>query len=916
MALSWNEIKKRAVEFSNEYEDATKENAETQSFYNDFFNVFGISRRRIASFEEPVKKLRDKRGRIDLFWKGMLLVEQKSAGRDLGKAKNQALEYFPNLKEHELPKYILISDFQNFELYDLEEGLEIKFKLSDLHKNVNHFGFIAGYTKRRFEDQAPVNIKAGELIADLHDKLIQNGYTGNELEQFLIRILFCLFADDSGIFEKDIFKFYVEERTNEDGNDLGGQIERIFQVLNKPRDQRQKNIDEDLNRFPYVNGSLFEGLLPHVQFDSEMRDQLVKCCNFDWGQISPAIFGAIFQSAMNQDHRRNLGAHYTSEKNIMKLIKPLFLDELYEEFEKVKNNKNKLREFHEKIAKLKFLDPACGCGNFLIIAYRELRELEIKILKSLLGEASQIDAITELSNFTKVNIDQFYGIEIEELPAKIAEVAMWLVDHQMNLKLSETFGKYFARIPLTKTKNILHANALQIDWNELVSKDELNYILGNPPFVGKQLQTKQQKEDLLNIFSEVKGAGVMDFVACWYIKSAQFIYNTNIKTAFVSTNSIAQGEQVGILWNELFNKYKIKIHFAHRTFSWSNEARGKAAVHVVIIGFANFDIKNKSIFEYENINSEPQEIKVGNINPYLVEGNDLVILKRSKPLLPTTPAINFGSMPNDGGNLLLSNEEKEKLVQRDSRIEQFIKPLISSKEFLNGKSRWCLWLQDINPNDLKIEVVREKVKAVKEYREASSRKATQDLAQYPMLFGEIRQPKSNYVLIVRHSSENRKYIPLGFLEKTNIVSDSCLAVPETTLYHFGVLESYIHMVWVKYTCGKIKSDFRYSNSLVYNNFPWPKDPTEKQIKSIEEKARSVLDARKLYPDCSLADLYNPLTMPKELVKAHNELDKAVDLAYGKRSFANERERIEFLFKLYQEYLNDLKKSNLSFEKYP
>ena len=906
MALSWNEIKKRALEFSEEYKDATKENAETQSFYNDFFNVFGISRRRVASFEEPVKKIGDKKGRVDLFWKGMLLIEQKSSGKDLSKAKEQALSYFPNLKEYELPKYVLVSDFQNFELFDLEENIEVKFKLSELHKNVNHFGFIAGYTKRKFEDQAPVNIKAGELIADLHEKLVDNGYTGHELEQFLIRLLFCLFADDSGIFERDIFKFYVEERTQEDGNDLGGHIERIFQVLNKPRDQRQKNIDEDLDRFPYVNGGLFEGYLPHVQFDSNMREQMIKCCNFDWSNISPAIFGAIFQSAMNQEQRRNLGAHYTSEKNIMKLIKPLFLDELHEEFKKVKSNKNKLQEFHNRIASLKFLDPACGCGNFLIIAYRELRELEIKVLKSLLGEASELDAFTDLSNFTKVNIEQFYGIEIEELPAKIAEVALWLVDHQMNLKLSETFGKYFARIPLTKTKNIWHANALRVDWEDLFSKKELNYILGNPPFVGKKEQSQPQKEDARKVFEGIKGNGVLDFVTCWYLKSAQYIQNTNIKVAFVSTNSIAQGEQVGVLWNELFDKYKVKINFAHRTFTWSNEAKGKAAVHVVIVGFANCSDNKKLIFEYENENSEPHEIQANNINPYLVEGNSCTILKRRAPFA-NFPNLTYGSIAIDDGLFIFSEDEKEGIILNDARIGNYLRPYIGADELLKGKKRWCLWLKDANPQDIQvIPEIKRIVSAVKNFREKSSRKETKELAKYPALFGEIRQPDEDYLIIPKVSSKNRNYLPVGFLNKSYIANGSSLIIKNGSKLIFGILSSSMHIEWLRCVGGRMKSDYQYSSGIVYNNFPWPKNPTDKQIKTIEEKAQAVLDIRKLYPDISLADLYNPLTMPKELVKAHNELDKAVDLSYRKAVFKDERERIEFLFNLYQEYLEEEK----------
>lgn len=901
MALSWNEIKKRALEFSKEYTDATRENAETQSFYNDFFNVFGISRRRIATFEEPVKKLGDKHGRIDLFWKGQLLVEQKSAGRDLAKAKTQALEYFPNLKEGELPKYVLVSDFQNFELYDLDEDTEVKFQLKDLHKHVNHFGFIAGYTKRKFEDQEPVNIKAGELIGDLHDRLVENGYVGHELEQFLIRLLFALFADDTGIFEKDSLKFYIEERTAEDGSDLGSHIERIFQVLNKPKAERQKNIDEELNNFPYINGNLFEGYLPIVQFDSAMRAQLIECCNFDWSQISPAIFGAMFQSATDQQKRRNLGAHYTSEQNIMKIIKPLFLDELYERFNAI-SQPAKLKELHEYIASLKFLDPACGCGNFLIIAYRELRELELRIILRLI-KTEQLEL--DVSEYVKVNIDQFYGIEIEELPAKIAEVAMWLVDHQMNMKLSEALGLYFARIPLANINNIIHANALRMHWEDLVKPEELSYILGNPPFIGKHNRTSEQTEDMENVFSGVKAAGLLDFVTAWYLKAAKFIQNTQIKVAFVSTNSISQGEQVGVLWNELFNNHGIKIHFAHRTFAWNNEARGNAAVFCVIIGFANHDTDKKFIYEYDTPKSEPQELKVKNINPYLVGAADIVVSSRTKPF-SEVPSMIFGSKPVDEGNYFFTNDEKVEFVNKEPASEKFFKKVISAKEFLNNKIRWCLWLKGAKPEDLKkCPAVLQRIENVQKFRLASKKAPTREAASTPTLFAEIRQPETDYLVFPRVSSENRKYIPIGFYSKGYILSDSCIGLPDATLYHFGILTSLMHNDWMRYTAGRLKSDYRYSNKLVYNNFPFPKNPSEKHIKTIEEKAQVVLDAREIYPDSSLADLYNPLTMPSELAKAHKALDKAVDATYSKRTFKDERERIEFLFELYQEYTQPL-----------
>ena len=895
MALSWNEIKDRALKFTVEWEGESRERAEKDTFWNDFFDVFGISRRRLATFEEPVKTLKNTTGFIDLFWKGTLLVEHKSKGKDLDAAFAQASDYFHGIKDFELPKYVLVSDFDRFKLYDLDGNTQHEFELKDFHKNIKLFGFIAGYQKKSFKDEDPVNIKAAELMGKLHDLLEESGYEGHVLEVFLVRLLFALFADDTGIFEKDTFKEFIEVRTNEDGSDLGAWLAQFFQVLNTPRDKRLKNLDEHLNVFPYVNGKLFEEPLPISSFNSRMREILLECGSLDWGKIS--------QSVMNPEERRNLGAHYTSEKNILKLIKPLFLDELHKEFRKVKSNKNKLREFHQKLGSLKFLDPACGCGNFLIITYRELRLLELKVLKELYGN-QQVIGIDQIMN---VEVDQFYGIEYDEFPARIAEVAMWLIDHQMNLRVSEAFGLYYARLPLKKSATIVNGNALRINWEDLVSKNELSYILGNPPFYGKQYQTMEQKEDMKLIFQGVKGAGVLDYVTAWYLKAAKLIQGSKINVAYVSTNSIAQGEQTGILWNELFNKYGIKIHFAHRTFSWTNEAKGKAAVHVVIIGFAYFDIKQKSIWSYEDIKGEPHEIKVRNINPYLIESSDLVVLKRRKPICNVSD-ITFGNMPNDGGNFLLSSEEKEELLNIEPLAEQVIKPILSAHEFLNGKERFCIWLKDVNPTLIKsLPEVQNRIENVKKLRSSSSREATRKLAAFPTLFGEIRQPLYKYILIPRHSSEKRKYIPMGLFTNDVIVSDSCLAIDNATLYEFGTLHSAMHMSWVKYTCGRIKSDYRYSNEMVYNNFPWAKDPGEKNKKMVEERAQAVLKARAEFPDSSLADLYDPLTMPPRLVKAHQALDKAVDLCYRPQPFPNETARIEFLFELYNEYTMPLLK---------
>jgi len=902
MALSWNEIKDRALNFSKEWADTSNEEADAKPFLVEFFNVFGISSKRVSTFEHRVKKLDDKDGYIDLLWKGTILIEMKSLGKNLDKAYQQAIDYTHGLKQHELPKYILVSDFENFRLYDLEEDKHIEFKLNDLVNNVQHFGYILGYQKKVYKEQDPANIKAAELMGKLHDRLEEIGYTGHPLEVYLVRILFLLFAEDTTIFNKQQFQEFLEQRTAEDGSDLASKLQELFQVLNTAKENRFKNLDEQLADFPYVNGKLFEENLPTASFDTKMRQALLDCCYIDWSKISPAIFGSMFQSVMNPKERRNLGAHYTSETNILKLIKPLFLDELWKEFESIKDNKNKLPEFHKKLSTLKFLDPACGCGNFLVITYRELRLIEFEVLKAL-NKSGQ--SFLDISQILWIDVDQFSGIEYEEFPARIAEVAMWLIDHQMNMLVSSEFGQYFVRLPLKKSAKIVHGNALNVDWESVVSKNELTYIIGNPPFIGKKEQKPEQKADMEMIFANAKGTGVLDYVTAWYIKSAHYIQNTKIKVAFVSTNSICQGEQVGLLWSLMFNKYKIKIHFAHRTFSWRNEAKGNAAVHCVIVGFANYDTNNKSIFEYDDIKGEPHEVKAKNINPFLVEGKDITVENRKSPICKV-PEMNYGSMPIDEGNLILTDEEKEEAVKNEPQIINAIKKYTGGDEFINNKKRWCLWLQNIEPSVLKnSKFILDRIDKTKKFRLSSNRAATNKLAEKPMLFGEIRQPKSKYIIIPKVSSENRKYIPIGILEPTTITSGSALIIPNANLFMFAIMTSAIHMAWMKATCGRMKSDFQYSASIVYNNFPFPENPSDNRVEAIETAAQKVLDVRLLFPNSSLADLYDPLTMPPALVKAHNELDKAVDLAYRPQPFTSEANRMVFLFELYEKYTADL-----------
>jgi len=900
MPLTQTEIQTRAYAFAKDWQQTTRERAESQTFWNEFFEIFGLSRRRVASFEEPVKKLGDLRGSIDLFWKGTLLVEHKSKGKDLDKAYGQALDYFPGIREQDLPKHVLVSDFSQFRLYDLDAGAEFDFSLAELPQNIHLFGFISGYKTHVIHDEDPVNIQVAETMGALHDELLKSGYSGHALEVFLVRLVYCLFADDTGIFPKDHFHYFIENRANPNGFDTGGLLAGIFQMLNTAPERRQSAADDEILQFPYVNGGLFEENLSIPFFNAKMRAALLDCCSFDWGRVSPAIFGSLFQSVMDKTQRRAQGAHYTSEKNILKVARPLFLDDLRAEFAAAQNNAAKLRQLHDKLASLKFFDPACGCGNFLIITYRELRRLELDILRQLRKlsgkDAHQMAMGEQLS---RLDVDALYGIEIDEFPARIAEVALWLTDHQMNMELSQEFGLTYLRLPLKKSAHIKHGNALQLDWDVFVPKANLT-ILGNPPFVGKSMRTPGQNTDMQAVCAPLGNYGVLDYVSAWYIKAAQFIKDTPIRVAFVSTNSITQGEQVGALWGWLLAQ-GIKIHFAHRTFRWSNDARGRAAVFCVVIGFGMGDVSQKRLFDYVDLDAEAQEIFAKNISPYLIMSDDIIVSSRNKPL-SDVPQMGFGSMPNDGGYLLLDDDEKNSLIKSEPKAEKFVRPFLGSQEFINRESRWCLWLVDVSPGELrKMPSVMERVESVKKNRIESKREATQKLAQIPYLFGEIRQPDSNYLLIPGVSSERREYVPIGFMDKDTIASNLAYTVPNATLYHFGILTSLMHMAWMRVVCGRLEGRYRYSNNIVYNNFPWPSEISPAQKARVESAAQSVLEARQNYPDSTLADLYDPAAMPKALVDAHRALDKSVDLCYRSSPFSTELERLEFLFSLYRQY---------------
>jgi hypothetical protein len=920
MPLSWNEIKTRASAFILEWKDKAsqaREEADAQTFENGFFNIFGVSRSKVAIFEKKVR-MQDgadtpdlfgesgtTKGYIDLFWKGHIIIEMKSPGKDLSKAYEQAKAYANALPSADLPKGILICDFVNFHYYNLEEDAKVyQFTLTELHEHIKLFGYLAGYTNVEYKQFDPVNIEAAESMGRLHIRLKEIGYQGHQLEVYLVRLLFCLFADDTGIFEHDHFVRYIVQRTNPDGSDLAMHLEKIFEVLNKPEDKRLKTLDEQLNKFPYINGHLFEEHLETADFDSAMSEALLNCCTLDWSKISPAIFGAMFQSVMNDDERHDIGAHYTSEENILKLIHPLFLDSLWEDFIKIKALKSDLRkerlnQFHDKLASLKFLDPACGCGNFLVISYRELRLLEMEVIAELLEGEQLLD----VRQYIKVNVDQFYGIEIEDFPAQIAQVALWLMDHQMNMQVRERFGQYYVRIPLEVSPSIRCANALTTDWESIVPKSELSYILGNPPFLGYSVMDRKQKGEVERIFEGMRNRGILDYVTAWYKKAALYMEGTQIETAFVSTNSICQGEQVPALWPELINKHQIKINFAHQTFKWSNEARGKAAVYCVIIGFALAARPIKKLFHYTTVTSAPTETKVNQINSYLVDAPLLYIDRRSEPLSKVSAMV-YGNKPVDDGNFFLTQEEKDKLLEHEPNLAEMIKPFLGAHEFINNVPRYCIWLDGVLPEKYSnSKEIQKRLKNIMLFRKNSTKEMTKKLAETPSLFGEVRQPKSNYILMPRHSSEKRKYIPIGFVSKDIIVGDSNSTIPNASLYEFGIITSSMHMAWMRYVCGRIKNDYRYSGTIVYNNFPWP-NSTDKQKEAIEEAANLVLEARTGFWKSSLSTLYDPVTMPPVLAKAHQKLDKAVEKAYNK-TFDDDSQRVAYLFELYQELAGEL-----------
>ena len=959
---SWNEIRKAATAFSKRWKTAFDEKSQAQSFLKEFFEVFGVDTVMQATFEHRVKFADGSQGFVDMFWPGVILVEMKSKGKDLDAAYAQAMDYVRALPDQSaLPRAIVVSDFQTFRFYDLaKDNALTAFRLADLRKYVTLFGYMIGGESEEIREQDPVNRKAAEKMAKLHDALKAIGYAGRELEVYLVRLLFCLFAEDTSIFKQGQFSNFIREKTAPDGSDLAIRIAELFQVLNTPLEKRLATRDEAVAAFPYVNGNLFGEFLPIPAFSAAMRTALLECGALDWSRISPAIFGAMFQGVMDETKRHDLGAHYTSEENILKVIRPLFLDRLREEFEVVvgksshaenaenaeetkalrpprtlREKKIRLREFHDRIAALKFLDPACGCGNFLLIAYRELRRLEMDVLEEL--HQDDPSAFLDISHLCKVNVSQFYGIEIEQFPAEIAKVALWLMDHLCNLEVADRFGQYFARIPIKASPHIVCANALRVDWGTL--SPTFDYIFGNPPFLGFTFMSAEQKADMLALFPKNKN---LDFVCGWYKKTSDLVAGTATGCAFVSTNSITQGETAAFFWPNL----NVEIDFAYRTFKWHNEAKDNAAVHCVIIGFhateephaesaENAEAKNPAGNPLRPLRSPREktiydgdvEIPAKHINGYLMDAPDAIVESRQNPICNVPPMV-YGNKPTDGGHLLLTPEEKDALLVAEPQAAPFVKPILGSVEFLNRQDRYCLWLVGASPALLaKCPLVTERIDKVRQMRLSSKAEATRKYAPMGGLFRQITQPEEkDYIIVPCVSSERREYVPIGFLTSETKVTNLVQIIPSATLYHFGVLTSRMHNAWMRAVCGRLKSDYRYSKDIVYNNFIWPgcgggagtsetcgtsgtvgvplsreSQLSQESKLAISAAAQTVLDVRQRYLDadaaCTLAILYNPETMPPDLLKAHQRLDALVDKAYG-RKFANDSERVAHLFDLY------------------
>ena len=912
--------KAAAKQFVKDWTGHGDEKQETQRFWMALLQkVYGVAEPdKAIEFEVRVKL--DHTSFIDGYIKDThVLIEQKGMDIDLKKGYKQsdgsmltpfqqARRYAGYLPHNMNPRWIVVCNFKEFHIHDMNRPNDTPevIKLEELETEYSRLQFLVDTGNERIQKEMQISLQAGDLVGKLYDALLkQYNSPASEAElkslnMLCVRLVFCLYAEDAGIFgSKTMFHDYL--KGFQPKNVRKGLID-LFRVLDTKSEDRDPYMDEDLAAFPYVNGGLFADeniIIP--RFTEEIIDLLLSRASedFDWSEISPTIFGAVFESTLNPDTRRSGGMHYTSIENIHKVIDPLFFNALSAELDAIaavavkKTRDTKLADFQKKLASLSFLDPACGSGNFLTETYLSLRRLENKAVALRLGDQIILGDSADF-NPIQVSIGQFYGIEINDFAVTVAKTALWIAESQMMKETEEIVHMHLDFLPLTSYANIVEGNALQVDWESFVPKQKLSYIMGNPPFIGASMMTKEQKAEAVAIFGKIKLSNSIDYVGAWYYKAAAYVVRTDIRVAFVSTNSITQGEQVSPLWETLYTKYGVHIDFAYRTFRWDSEATAKAHVHCVIIGFSAAPNKApRQIYTHERVQIAE------NINPYLIDGPTVFVTSRSKPICNVPPMF-LGNKPSDGGNLILSAGERAEILNREPQLEKYIHPYTGAVEFINKKERYCFWLKDASPADLRSsKELKTRLEAVRAMREESSAAPTREKANTPHLFFFISQPTTNYLLVPSTSSENRRYVPIGFLPPETIASNAATIVPNATLFHFGILTSNVHMAWMRAICGRLKSDYRYSGAVVYNNFPWP-TPTEAQKAKIEQSAQAILDARAKYPDCSLADLYDEVTMPPELRKAHQQNDKAVMQAYGFWGKLNtETECVAELMKMYQ-----------------
>jgi hypothetical protein len=942
---AFDELRKALSAFSQEWADAEKEDAESAIFWHELLKLFGISKRSSVMYQKAVYKLGDQRGRIDAFIPGKVIIEHKSRGKDLDAAFSQAGEYFLALSEAERPRWIIVSDFARFRVYDLSKDNQVEFGIAELAEKADKLAFLFPQEDLEVDDERPLDRTAAYKVADLHDALLARGFEGRDLEVFLTRLIFCLFADDSGLFGANGQFYRLVRDSDKSGKGLSGQLLELFQVLDQSPEKRSKALDAQLASFGYVNGSLFSERMPVPPFDAELRSLLLTASSFDWSTISPSIFGAMFQgilehdssegsqekTARKKDLRHELGAHYTSERNILKALRPLFLEEFQQRLENGRRDRATLLALLDELPRVTVFDPACGCGNFLVVAFRELRRLEMNAYEALYELDGEVPA--DAGSRLKVSVAQCFGIEIVLSAVHVARVALWLVDHQLNLESARRFGSARRSLPLKAAGKIVNGNAIRMDWSsEVIPPEHCSVLVGNPPFVGAVVHSISQKEDRKILSAAIggrvaKAAGTLDYVGLWYLKAAQYLRGgfgtqqallnpeidargwgagvqdgiardhvnpfADTRCAFVSTSSITQGEQVPALWPYLLEN-GISIHFAHRTFQWSNEGAGVAAVHCVIIGFGLGHADKVRLFDYETVDGDPIEVKVKRLNPYLLDQDDVVVQTRREPL-GDVPTMMFGNMPADGGHLLLDAAEAKELRRDEPGSAKFILPLLSAKGMIEGKEEWCLWLEGIKPAELQsLPLVAARVRAVRSVRLKSSRP---ELADVPTQFAQITQrPDQPMIVVPGISSERRRYIPMLYVSKGIVANNRCYTIQGGSIAFFALLNSEMHMTWMRKIGGRLESRYSYSKEIVYNAFPWP-DTLESP--ELAASGQAILDARKVHPESNLKTLYDPDLMPANLIAAHRANDRLVDKVFGYKGSGDEEERLAFLLKRYQ-----------------